>query len=124
MDLLKDLYSWASLQPMLAKLGMMILLAAAGLYVICVMSDCKEKLDIFMESLVDNNVGNVASCSEFYWRGRFKIRFAGGIIRFAGDGIYTFDKHRVFRKAVKIARSLSRYHLESHYHNQKEPACC
>ena len=34
MDLLKDLYSWASLQPMFVKLGMMILLAAAGLYVL------------------------------------------------------------------------------------------
>lgn len=34
MDLLKDLYSWASLQPMFVRLGLMILLAAAGLYVL------------------------------------------------------------------------------------------
>jgi hypothetical protein len=34
MGFLKDLYSWISLQPMFVKLGMMILLAAAGLYVL------------------------------------------------------------------------------------------
>jgi hypothetical protein len=34
MDLLKDLYSWASSQPMFVKLGLMIFLAAAGLYVL------------------------------------------------------------------------------------------
>jgi hypothetical protein len=34
MDLLKDLYSWASLQPMFVKLGMIILLSGAGLYVL------------------------------------------------------------------------------------------
>ena len=34
MGFLKDLYSWVSLQPMFVKLGMMILLSAAGLYVL------------------------------------------------------------------------------------------
>lgn len=34
MGFLKDLYSWVSLQPMFVKLGMMILLTAAGLYVL------------------------------------------------------------------------------------------
>jgi hypothetical protein len=33
MDLLKDIYSWASLQPMFIKLGMVILLGAGVLYV-------------------------------------------------------------------------------------------
>ncbi|MGD8983845.1 MAG: hypothetical protein PVH99_15900 [Desulfobacteraceae bacterium] len=34
MDLLKDLYSWVSLQPTFVRFGMMILLTAAGLYVL------------------------------------------------------------------------------------------
>lgn len=33
MDLLKDIYSWASLQPMYIKLGMIIFLGAGVLYV-------------------------------------------------------------------------------------------
>lgn len=34
MGFLKDLYSWVSLQPMFVKVGVMILLSAAGLYVL------------------------------------------------------------------------------------------
>jgi hypothetical protein len=34
MDLLKELFSWASLQPLFVQLGMVILLATAGLYVL------------------------------------------------------------------------------------------
>jgi hypothetical protein len=34
MDLLKDLYSWVSLQPMFVRVGVMILLTAAALYVL------------------------------------------------------------------------------------------
>lgn len=33
MDFLKDLFSWVSLQPSFVKLGVTVLLAAAGLYV-------------------------------------------------------------------------------------------
>jgi hypothetical protein len=34
MGFLKELYSWVSLQPMFVKLGIMILVTAAGLYVL------------------------------------------------------------------------------------------
>lgn len=34
MDFLKDLYSWVSLQPMFVRVGMVILLTAAALYVL------------------------------------------------------------------------------------------
>ena len=34
MDLLKDLYSWVSLQPMFVRAGVIILLTAATLYVL------------------------------------------------------------------------------------------
>jgi len=34
MDFLKDIYSWVSLQPMFVRVGMMILLTAAALYVL------------------------------------------------------------------------------------------
>jgi hypothetical protein len=34
MDLVKDLYSWVSLQPMFVRVGMIILSSAAALYVL------------------------------------------------------------------------------------------